>query len=428
MARGEVNESDGREPKRRPRVARSMATKTHPASAAKPAAGPRAPKRRARSAPPHFVVDGNRLTLLPGGAERLTALLALIDGAKRSLRLLYYIYTADDSGRRVRDALAAALARGVTVRMIVDGFGSSAPPEFFAGLKHAGADICHFLPRYGRRYLLRNHQKLALADERRVIIGGFNIQNDYFDDAHGWRDLGLILDGPAADRLAGYFDALAKWTHQDHARISDLRHIVTRWSEKGQGKVRWLLGGPTRALSPWALDMRRELGGAKRVEMIAAYFAPNPRMLRLIERVTKRGGQARIVTPARSDHKIAVAAARHLFARLLRRGVEMFEYQATKLHTKLFLIDDVVQIGSANFDIRSLYLNMELMLRIDDPAFAAAMRAYFEGEIGHSREITEAAHAKASWLDRMRWSAAYFVMAVVDANVTRRLNFGVDGK
>jgi cardiolipin synthase len=377
--------------------------------------------------PRTFTVEGNHLDLLTGGKDRLEALIALIDGAESSLRLLYYIYAADEAGREVRDALDRALKRGVTIALIVDGFGSSASPEFFAGIRAAGADICRFLPKLGRRYLLRNHQKLALADEKIAIIGGFNIQNDYFDDAHGWRDLGLRIEGPAAARLAGYFDSLQRWTHREGSRLRDLRHALTRWSESdGGGKACWLLGGPMRRLNPWARALRSEIASAVRIDMIAAYFAPTPRMLRAIERVGKRGGQARIVTAAKSDNNATIAAARHTYHRLLRRKVRIFEYQPTKLHTKLFVIDDAVHIGSANFDVRSLFLNLEVMLRIEDEAFADYMRAYVDHEIAHSEAITRASHDKATWWDRVRWSWAYWLVAVVDGKVTRRLSFGVD--
>src|SRR3954463_8527128 len=142
---------------------------------------------------PHDV-GGNRLTLLPDGPQRLDALIGLIDGARTSLRLLYYIWCEDDAGTRVRDALVRAAERGVEVALLVDGFGASdAREDFFAPLSEAGARFCRFVPRYGRRYLLRNHQKLALADGRRVIIGGFNISDDYFGTVaqSAWRDLGL---------------------------------------------------------------------------------------------------------------------------------------------------------------------------------------------------------------------------------------------
>ena len=84
-----------------------------------------------RADKPSFEVEGNRLTPLVSGSARLEALLALIGGAKQSLRLLYYIYCDDEAGRRVRAAMDAALARGVRVRLIVDGFGSSVPADFF---------------------------------------------------------------------------------------------------------------------------------------------------------------------------------------------------------------------------------------------------------------------------------------------------------
>jgi cardiolipin synthase len=372
-------------------------------------------------------VAGNRLSLLTEGAERLEALIGLIDGARQTLRLLFYIYAADTTGTRVRDALDRAAQRGVVVTLIIDAFGSTADDAFFSALTGRGATVCRFHPRFGRRYLLRNHQKLALADEARVMIGGFNIEDDYFGTAadQSWRDVGLLLEGPAAGRLVGYYDALAAWTSGRRIRSRPLRGALERWSEL-DGPVRWLLGGPARRLSPWALGVKNDMEHARRMDMIAAYFAPNPRMLRRIERIVKAGGSARILTASKSDNNATIGAARHCYRRLLRRGVRVFEYQPTKLHTKLFVIDDVVHIGSANFDMRSLYLNLELMLRIEDAAFAQALRGYFMGELAQSTEITREAHrARSGLLDRLRWGLAYFVVAVVDYGVTRRLNFGI---
>jgi len=377
-------------------------------------------------AAPH-VVDGNRLTLLCEGPARLDALIALIDGARTSLRLLYYIYSDDQAGRRVREALQEAVDRGVNVSLIVDGFGSDATADFFAPLKDAGASVCRFIPRLGRRYLLRNHQKLALADEARVIIGGFNVSDDYFAGGAqaAWRDLGLLVEGPAAGRLTGYFDALAHWTQTPGAKMRSLRRALGRWSEHA-GATRWLLGGPARRLSPWALAMKRDMRDCRLLDIIAAYFAPNPAMLRRIEAVARRGGRARVLTAAKSDNNATIGAARHTYRRLLRRGVELFEYQPTKLHTKLFLVDDIVYIGSANFDMRSLYLNLELMLRIEDKAFADHLRGYFEGELTQSKGITREEHRRVGTIDRIRWAIAYFVVAVVDYGVSRRLNFGIE--
>ena len=96
-----------------------------------------------------------------------------------------------------------------------------------------------------------------------------------------------------------------------------------------------------------------------------------------------------------------------------------------KLHTKLFVIDDVVYIGSANYDIRSLFLNLEMMLRIDDKVFAAHVRAYVDGEVAQSERITTALYrARTNWWVRTKQAVAFFVMTVLDYNVTKGLNFG----
>lgn len=383
-----------------------------------------------KPAPVTATVGRNRLVLLSDGRERLEALIALIEGARESLRILYYMFLDDESGRRVRDALLAAVERGVEVSLLIDGFGSdTAKADFFKPLTDSACQFCRFTPRFGRRYLLRNHQKLALADGKAVLVGGFNVSDDYFGTVEegAWRDLGLRVEGPDVECLVAYFDALFGWAKRPDARIRELRRMLNKHSEE-EGRLRWLFGGPTRRLSPWALSVRRDMIRARRLDMIAAYFGPSRSILRRIAGVARRG-EARIVTAAKSDNKATIGAARHTYWRLIKRGVEIYEYQPTKLHTKLIVIDDVVHIGSANFDMRSLFLNLEMMLRVEDRGFAEAMRRYVDGEIADSKQITRALHQRQrSWWNRFVWGLSYFIVAVMDYNVSRRLNFGLDGK
>jgi cardiolipin synthase len=326
----------------------------------------------------------------------------------------------------VRDALDRALERGVTVALLCDGFGYAAPDGFFDALIARGLRFCRFHPTLGRRYLIRNHQKLALADDSRVLIGGFNIEDSYFGTAEegAWRDLGLMVEGEAAGRLAPYFDELMAWAKTPNARIRALNRMVHRYSLT-QGPLQWTFGGPTRGLSPWAVATCRDLLHGHDLAMIAAYFSPTWAMLRRIARVTQHG-RVRIVTAAKSDNNATISAARHTYRRLLRRCVQLFEYAPTKLHTKLVILDDVVHIGSSNFDIRSLYLNLEMMLRVDDPRFATMMRAYFERECAASTPITRAVHKQRSTLfNRIRWALSFFLVTSADYSITRRLNLGI---
>jgi len=370
-------------------------------------------------------VDGNRLTMLTEGPDRLGALIRLIDSAERSVRLLYYIYKDDEAGTLIYLAMERALDRGVEVSLLVDSFGAYTPDQYFMPLIDKGLTYGRFHPTFGRRYLIRNHQKLAMADERAVLIGGFNIEDSYFGriEDGAWRDLGLLVEGPAVARLARYYDALARWIQEKGAKIRSLNRIIQRFNES-HGALQWTFGGPTRGLSPWARATSRDLLSCKDVEMIAAYFAPTWAMLRRIGRIGRRG-RARIITAAKSDNHATIAAARYTYKNLLRRGVEIFEYQPTKLHTKLVVLDDIVHIGSSNFDIRGLYLNLEMMLRVDDPAFAGLMRDYFEQEIAASLPITAELHRKRSgWWTRIVQAISFFLVTSADYTITRRLNLG----
>jgi cardiolipin synthase len=374
-------------------------------------------------------VDGNRLKLLPDGPGRLEALINLIGSARESLRVLYYMFNADSSSAQVRDALVQACRRGVQVQLLIDGFGSAAGEDFFRPLVDAGCGFCRFSARFGRRYLLRNHQKLVLADDQRVIIGGFNVSDDYFGsvESGAWRDLGLHVEGPSVACLGRYFDTLFAWAGKPRGRIRELRRMLHQ-SSVTEGKLHWLFGGPTRRLSPWARAVRQDMRTARRLDMIAAYFSPGPGMLRRIAGVARRG-RARIITAAKSDNNVTIAAARNTYWWMLKRGVEIYEYQPTKLHTKLFVVDDAVHIGSANFDLRSLFLNLEMMLRVHDPGFAASMHRYVNGEVANCEQITPAKHrARRTLLNRLQWAIAYFAVAVADYRISRVLNFGADGK
>jgi cardiolipin synthase len=381
--------------------------------------------RSPSAAPPiRAEIAGNRLEVIESGDARLRVLLELIDGAQRSIRMLMYMFNPDRAGERVRHALVAAAKRGVEVKLLIDGFGSAAPPDFFTAMDEAGARHCVFNPSYGRRYLMRNHQKLVVVDEAVVLIGGANIDTDYLSDrAEGrWRDLWLRLEGPEAALPARYFDTLFRWSLRKNPSVAYLRRQIAEYSE-WRGPLQWKFSGPLSRRNSWWRSIGQDIRRGQRLDMIFAYFAPPWGMLRRIGRLARRG-RARIVTAAKSDNNATIAAARHSYSRLLRRHVEMYEYQPAKLHTKLAIVDDIVHIGSSNFDYRSLYINMEVMLRIKDAAFADAMRGYVDREVAHSRWITPELHRRRSsvWR-RLKWAVSHFLVNVMDYTVTRRLNF-----
>ena len=379
----------------------------------------RAPQIRA-------TVAGNRLTLLETGEERRAAILELIRSSTTSLRLLFYIFNRDTSATEVRDALVEAAARGVKVELLLDGFGcGKVEPGFFGPLAENGGRFCLFHPRYGRRYFVRNHQKLAIADDRRAIIGGANVHDDYLGDGgpKHWRDLWLLVEGDAVRPASAYFDALYRWTTRKGAKLRSLHRLVRDHSQS-RGALQWKFSGPVSRRNPWPTSFVRDVQSARHLDIVSCYFSPPRAILRRIGRATGHA-VVRIITSGKSDNSATIAAARHNYARMLRRGVQMYEYMVARLHTKLIIVDDIVHIGSANFDLRSFYINLEIMLRIEDAAFAAKMRVYFERELKGSERITSELHNKRGTIwRRMQWTVAHWLVTTMDYTVTRRLNFG----
>lgn len=371
-------------------------------------------------------VDGHRLRLVISGKDRLALLLELIDGAQSTLRLFFYIFGNDGTAAKVRAALIAARQRGVKAWLIVDGFGSANwPDQVFQPLIDAGVVFSRFNPRWGRGYLLRNHQKIVVADESRAIVGGCNVLDDYYaDDPRGssWHDLLLDVEGPAAARLARYYDGLKRWTISERPTLRMLLHLLSRCSDKS-GRIRWLFNGPFSRLSPLTRSMRQDIAAARRLDMIQAYFAPNWGMLRRLADVERRGGEMRLISAARSDNMATVSAARHCYRRLLRSRIRIYEYRPQRLHVKLIAADDAVYIGSANFDMRSLYINGEIMIRVEDAGFAEKVRGLVSAHTPWCDEISREEHkARSTWFARLRWLLAYFMVSTVDFTVTRSIS------
>ena len=208
---------------------------------------------------------------------------------------------------------------------------------------------------------------------------------------------------------------MALGADQGRAGSATLNRIIHRYSET-HGTLQWTFGGPMRGLSPGRRRPRRDLLPEPRRGDDRGLFRADLGDA-AADRAGRRAGRARIITAAKSDNHATISAARYTYKRLLRRGVEIFEYQPTKLHTKLVILDDVVHIGSSNFDIRSLYLNLEMMLRVDDPEFATLMRAYFEQELRrHATPITPSG-ARASarrWFNRIVWALSFFLVTSAD--------------
>ncbi|WP_395615010.1 phosphatidylserine/phosphatidylglycerophosphate/cardiolipin synthase family protein [Sphingorhabdus sp.] len=376
----------------------------------------------------HFQVAGHDLHVVHKPQDRLKAVLQLIAMAQKSIHMFFYMFCADKTGREVRDALVAAATRGVHVQLIIDSFGSTqVSNRFFDTLLDAGGNYHSFSTRKGLGYLIRNHQKMLIIDGAHALVGGFNIADSYFGRAgdDSWEDLGIIVSGPEARRLSDYFEDMAQASNGGNVSFRQIRNIIRQW-RPGIGQVQWLLGGPTNHISPWALTFKRSLDAGKRFDIVSAYFSPSQTILRRLAKTARRNKGSRLVMAGKTDNGATIAAARVLYRYLMRRKARIFEYQPRPLHMKLMVIDDTVYIGSANLDIRSMFINLEIMVRIKDAGLALHMRTLVEGLVSQSEEQTRVLLKRRDTIwSRFKSGLAYFLVNSVDYTIGRRIKFSL---
>ncbi len=372
-----------------------------------------------------FDIAEHRLNIVHEPDDRFQAMLALIKSANISIQFSIYMFHNDQSGTQIRDALVDAAARGVKVHMLIDSFGSAnVSATFFQPIADAGGEFHYFSSRWRLSYVIRNHQKLLIVDDQHALIGGYNITDQYFGlrGPNSWEDLGAVVSGPSVAAIAAYTKQLIILSSDGGVKLLKLRKLIRDW-RAGNGPLQWLVGGPTNRISPWALALKRDLQQARTIDIVAAYFSPTQTILRRLSKAVRSGGVVRLVLAGKTDNGATIGAARILYGYLLKRNVQICEYQPRLLHTKMLVIDNACYIGSANLDIRSLFINKEVMLRIVDADLAAYLRSLAANmALESERQSPDHHRSRLSWFNRLHWSLAYLLVNSVDYNIGRRIS------
>jgi cardiolipin synthase len=351
-------------------------------------------------------------------------MLEAIEQARHSIQLEMYIIQPGAHGEKFRDALAAAAQRGLRVQVLADAFGSMfLTPDFWRPLQAAGAEFRFFnLPGNGR-FGLRDHRKLMVCDEATAFIGGLNIGPEYAGDGvkSGWRDLGLRFHGTLARELGRAFDEMFELAEFRHPRFAWMRHAI-RQRQLDADAVTLLLAAPGWRRNPLVRTLVGDFKSAATIRILCAYFLPTGRVMRALRRAPKRGARVQLILAGHSDIKLMQMATRSLYRRLLKAGVEIYEYQPQVLHAKLIIINrNVAYAGSANLDVRSLHLNYELLLRVENERLAHEALEIFDGDLAHCRRVELAAWVKTRhWWRRWLDNFAYFLLARLDPFIASR--------
>jgi cardiolipin synthase len=352
-----------------------------------------------------------------------SAMLAAIESARSSVCLEVYIFAPGPLGQRFREALVRAQQRGVRVRVLVDALGSMGlPGDFWQPLRAAGGEARGFNPLALMRFWFRNHRKLLVCDGQVAFVGGFNIAPEYEGDGvrSGWRDLGLMLEGPLAAQLASSFEGMFKRAEFRHKRFTRLRRF-----DAGKSAVlppeQVFFSEPGRGRNPIKIALHGDLAHARDVRIIVGYFLPSWRLRRDLRRIVRRGGRVQLILAGKTDVWLSQLAAQSLYSRLMKGGVEIHEFQPQILHTKLILVDDVVYVGSSNLDQRSLRINYELMIRFQNREMAEQGREIFADDLKYCRRIEAQEWRKSRTLwQRLKSRTSHWLLMRIDPILARR--------
>ena len=312
---------------------------------------------------------GNTIKLYTTGGDIYESFVELIESATKSIYISTYVYAKDDIGRDILRRLVSKASQGVEVKLLLDGVGSlHTHHQFFEDLVKAGGQISYFMPVIHRpfrgRANLRNHRKILLVDGQKVIAGGTNIAKEYMGPlpfSGQWRDFSFALEGPAVVYYASIFGW--DWEFASGEKLVYERKNLTYNSDiEGSSFVQIVPSGPdvpSDALYDSLLSCI--YASQKRLWIVTPYFVPDESLVQALILACRRGVDVRIILPKKSNHILPDIVRGEYLREIQHAGGKIFLYMKGMVHGKALLMDNEFAIlGSANMDIRSLFLNYEI--------------------------------------------------------------------
>jgi cardiolipin synthase len=354
---------------------------------------------------------GNRIDLLHEAPVIFDAMIAAIDEAREYVYFSTYIFDGGALGRRFAAALTAAAGRGADVRVLLDGVGEWYSWERAAKLfRGSRVRFARFLPPRlwppTIRLNLRNHRKILAVDGRVAFTGGINVRDRYLDGRVEERivDSHFRVTGPVVTQIETVY--LRDW----QLATEDASRAPRRLPQPaGAALCRAIAAGPDATLDRLTTLFTGAIGIARqRVAIMTPYFVPPRELVAPLQAAALAGVDVAVILPARNNLPYVHRATRHMLWELLQRGFRVYYQPPPFVHSKIFYVDDhYAQIGSANFDARSLRLNFELNVEVYDRETVTALARHFEAVRAKSTAVTledvdgRAAHTKA--IDGIAW-------------------------
>ncbi len=319
---------------------------------------------------------GNQVTLVTSGEDAFERIVELVNEARSTIHITTYILGRDEGSQALLDCLTRRARDGVAVRLLIDNIGSwRIGRKFLAPLIDAGAHVVFFMSVFHffrGRANLRNHRKLVVIDSRIALTGGMNLAWPYIGPRGTtglWRDMSLVVEGPAVLDLEDLFASDWRFASGQDPGVPDQPDAESRARVHGPAVVQVVASGPDVAGDPLYESLLALIFSAQeRIWIVTPYYVPDEMLSRALGLAARRGVDVRVILPAHSNHITADLARASYLRDLHEAGGHVLLSTPVMLHAKAVIFDDgLAVIGSANMDMRSLFLNYEVALFVSSP-------------------------------------------------------------
>lgn len=332
---------------------------------------------------------GNHYELITSDTEAYRRLMEEIEKAKESIAFATYVFSNDVTTKKILSALTKKSSQGVRVQLLLDVVGSLSSyvwQKNFQALRDAGGEVAFFIPILSRPFQsyinLRNHRKIYLFDQKRLLSGGMNLSDEYLGEEskiRRWEDVLYYLEGPAVFSFYQVF-------HNDwnYASGSDdtlefslpSANVVTT----GENIVQVVPSGPDIPTDALYEALLAAIYACKeRIWIVTPYFVPDENIIQALIIAQHKGVDVKLITPKHSDHLIADLGRSPYMRELDAIGVDVVLYEGEMLHAKAILFDDLGgMVGSVNLDNRSLFLNYEIVTFAYSVAFIESIESWMK--------------------------------------------------
>lgn len=332
------------------------------------------------------------ITLVHSGEDYFTRLERIILESKNEIHIQTYIFDYDSTGKKIIEALKIAASKNVKINILIDGFGSlSFPTEIIDELSKIGIELRIFSPFFSANSLYigrRLHHKIIVSDAKIALIGGINIAEKYYgaEITPPWLDYAVEIND---ENIAESLQKLCRDIYFKN-RIIRRKEIKSVFENPQESTIKVLQNDWLKRKNEIFKTYINKINTAeKEIVIVSSYFLPGKKLINTLKNASQNNVSIKLILSGISDVPMARRASCHLYSKLLRYNIELYEWKKSVLHGKIAVIDsNWTTIGSFNLNNLSSFASIEMNVGIDSAEFAKEYLVHLNEIIAQCDRIT----------------------------------------